>query len=128
MLEFIRQYIEGYDQDDRSPLIAAYHPNSMFSMSAIYPAGSTAHGASKLTHYQVDSRNLQLILQPSKRSNFLKMGNENVIKFINSLPKTQHDLNSFTLGKFCFQAAPAMLIAQPPKIRIFVIAIFGLSY
>ena len=102
MLEFIRQYIEGYDQNDRSPLIAAYHPNSMFSMSAVYPAGSTAHGASKLTHYQVDSRNLQLILQPSKRSNFLKMGNENVIKFINSLPKTQHDLNSFTLGKFYF--------------------------
>ena len=101
MLEFIRQYVEGYDQDDRSPLIAAYHPNSMFSMSAVYPAGTTAHGGSKLTHYQVDSRNLKLIDKPSKKTHFLKMGNENVIKFLNNLPKTKHDLNSFTLGKFC---------------------------
>ena len=102
MLEFIRQYIEGYDQDDRSPLTAAYHPNSMFSMSAVYPAGTTAHGGSKLTHYQVDARNLNLILQPNKRMTFLKLGHENVIKFLNDLPKTKHDLNSFTLGKSNF--------------------------
>ena len=47
MLEFIRQYIDVYDQDDRSPLSAAYHPNSMFSMCAVYPAGTTAHGAQR---------------------------------------------------------------------------------
>ena len=99
MLEFIRQYIDVYDQDDRTPLSAAYHPNSMFSMCAIYPAGTTAHGGSKLTHYQVDSRNLNLIIQPNKRMNFLKLGNANVIKFLNDMPKTKHDLNSFTLGK-----------------------------
>ena len=83
MLEFIRQYIDVYDQDDRTPLSAAYHPNSMFSMCAVYPAGTTAHGGSKLTHYQVDSRNLNLIIQPNKRMNFLKLGNANVIKFLN---------------------------------------------
>ena len=99
MLEFIRQYVEVYDHDDRSALIAAYHPNAMFSMSAVYPAGTTAHGGSKLTHYQVDARNLNLILQPNKRMTFLKLGHENVIKFLNDLPKTKHDLNSFTLGK-----------------------------
>jgi len=97
MLEFIRQYIDVYDQDDRSPLSAAYHPNSMFSMCAAYPAGTTAHGASKLTHYIVDSRNLNLIIQPNKRMSFLKLGNANVIKFLNDMPKTKHDLNSFTL-------------------------------
>ena len=82
-----------------SHLSAAYHPNSMFSMCAVYPAGTTAHGGSKLTHYQVDSRNLNLIIQPNKRMNFLKLGNANVIKFLNDMPKTKHDLNSFTLGK-----------------------------
>ena len=40
MLEFIHQYFKAYDQDDRSPLMAAYHPKALFSLSSAYPPGS----------------------------------------------------------------------------------------
>ena len=69
----------------------------MFSMTAAYPPNSTSTGTNKLTQYQVDSRNLNMILQPSKRLNFLKMGRQKVVEFLNDLPKTSHDLDSFTL-------------------------------
>ena len=97
MLEFIQQYFKAYDKDDRSALMAAYHPKALFSLSSAYPPGSTAHGNNKLTHYQCDSRNLNLILQPSKRMTFLKRGAESVMRFICDLPKTIHDLDTFTL-------------------------------
>jgi nuclear RNA export factor len=97
MLKFFQQYFTVFDGDDRAPLIPAYHPNSMFSMSTAYPPGSTAHGTNKLTNYQVDARNLNLVIQSSKRLSFLKLGNVAVVKFLNDLPKTLHDLNSFSL-------------------------------
>ena len=97
ILTFLKHYYSLYDQDDRGPLIEAYHSMAMFSMSAAYPPNTTSHGVHKLTLYQADARNLNMIVKPSKRLSFLKMGNENVVKFLNDLPKTCHDLNSFTL-------------------------------
>ena len=126
LLNFLQQYYQVYDQTDRGPLIVssisvsvrfllwnlyrfyvfsrvffnfqnAYHPEAMFSMSAAYPPNSTSTGTNKLTQYQVDSRNLNMILQPSKRLNFLKIGHQKVVEFLNDLPKTSHDLDSFTL-------------------------------
>ena len=97
MLTFLQQYFSAYDQDDRSSLIQAYHAKAMFSMSAVYPPNTTSHGSQKLTEYQVDARNLNLIVQPNKRFSFLKQGHQKVIEFINELPKTTHDLDTFTL-------------------------------
>ena len=97
LLQFVRQYFEVYDKEDRSDLEAAYHPEAMFSMSATYPANTTAHGTNSLTHYQMDARNLNLVTNPKKRMSFLKRGRSHVVKFINTFPMTQHDLDSFTL-------------------------------
>lgn len=108
MLTFIQQYFSVYDQDDRSALIAAYHPLALFSMSAANSPGTSAHGSNKLIQYMSDARNLNMILQPSKRNSFLKQGHEQVVKFLNDLPKSAHDLNSFTLDIPC---ASASLIA-----------------
>ena len=95
--KFQRGPFNVYDQDDRAALKDAYHPFAMFSMSAAYPPGTTSHGTSRLTHYQVDARNLKLILQPKKRMSFLKQSNDVVVSFLNDLPKTKHDLNSVSL-------------------------------
>ena len=97
VLKFVQDYIAIFDSDDRSGLVNAYHPEAMFSMGASYIPGSTAHGTMSLKVYQADARNLMLIKKPTKRLNYMQVGNANVVKFLSDLPKTQHDLNSFTL-------------------------------
>jgi len=115
LLNFLQQYYQVYDQNDRGPLINAYHPEAMFSVSAAYPPNSTSTGTNKLTQYQVDSRNLNMILQPSKRLNFLKIGHQKVVEFLNDLPKTSHDLDSFTLD---------VPLANPRLISLTVTGVF----
>lgn len=41
VLQFVQQYFQVYDTDDRGPLEAAYHQDALFSVSSAYPPGKT---------------------------------------------------------------------------------------
>ena len=97
ILQFIQQYFKLYDNEDRSDLLAAYHPEALFSVSSAYPPGSTGHGLAKLTDYQSEARNLLRVVNPGKRLRLLRQGRDEIVSFLNELPKTKHDFNSFTL-------------------------------
>ena len=40
ILQFIQQYFQIYDSDDREPLGAAYHQDALFSLTCSYPPGN----------------------------------------------------------------------------------------
>jgi nuclear RNA export factor len=35
--QFLEQYYQLYDSDNREPLLSAYHPEAMFSITSAYP-------------------------------------------------------------------------------------------
>merc|ERR1719153_264791 len=67
VLTFLEQFFKLYDSDNRQPLLDAYHEEAMFSLSA--------YG----------------------RHDLLRRGRLSVVAFLTKLPKTEHDMNTFTL-------------------------------
>uniref|UniRef100_A0A8C9TR08 Nuclear RNA export factor 1 n=1 Tax=Scleropages formosus TaxID=113540 RepID=A0A8C9TR08_SCLFO len=80
ILRFLQQYYSIYDSGDRQPLLDAYHD-----------------GACDLGEYHKDSRNIKKLKDPTTRFRLLKHTRLNVVAFLNELPKTQHDIASFTV-------------------------------
>jgi len=108
VLQFIQQYFQVYDTDDRSPLEAAYHQEALFSVTSAYPPGSTGHGETGLDKYLSSSRNLMKHKAAGQRLRRLIQGRAEVAKFLCfELPKTRHDLDSFSLDVPL--ATPAMV-------------------
>uniref|UniRef100_A0A3B4YBV6 Nuclear RNA export factor 1 n=1 Tax=Seriola lalandi dorsalis TaxID=1841481 RepID=A0A3B4YBV6_SERLL len=92
ILRFL-QYYSIYDSGDRQPLLDAYHDGASLSLTTPY---STQNPSSSLGEYHKDSRNLKRI-KDSMRFRLLKHTRLNVVAFLNELPKTQHDIASFTV-------------------------------
>lgn len=90
VLTFLEQFFKLYDSDSRQPLLEAYHENAMFSMSAW-----GRHDL--LASYIPESRNLIKVDYEKKRHDLLKIGKLGVVAFLAKLPKTEHDMNTFTL-------------------------------
>lgn len=96
---FLKQYFECYDSDNREPLANAYHENAILSMQASFPKGILDSDPVAKSYTQ-DSRNLQLghIRENSQiRDRHLHQKKLQVVGFLDKLPKTQHDFDSFTL-------------------------------
>ena len=90
VLKFIQEYFSVYDSDKRQSLLDAYHDSAVFSMSAF--------GRHELlSSYIPESRNLLRVDYEKKRLDLLKRGKLSVVAFLDKLPKTEHDLNTFTL-------------------------------
>ena len=90
VLTFIQEYFKAYDSDKRQSLLDAYHDHAMFSMSA--------YGKHELLQsYIPQSRNLLRVDYEKKRHDLLMKGKLGVVAFLDKLPKTEHDLNTFTL-------------------------------
>ena len=90
VLTFLQEYFKVYDSDKRQSLLDAYHENAMFSMSA--------YGKHELlSSYIPESRNLLRVDYEKKRHDLLKKGKLSVVAFLDKLPKTEHDLNTFSL-------------------------------
>jgi len=90
VLQFIQEYFKAYDGDKRQSLLDAYHENAMFSMSAF--------GRHELLQaYIPESRNLMRVDYEKKRHDLLRKGKLSVVAFLDKLPKTEHDLNTFTV-------------------------------
>lgn len=50
-----------------------------------------------LGDYLKNSRNLKRVTDPERRSSYLKHSRLSVVAFLNELPRTKHDLSSFTI-------------------------------
>ncbi|XP_060741295.1 nuclear RNA export factor 1 isoform X1 [Tachysurus vachellii] len=95
ILHFLNQFYSVYDSGNRQPLLNAYDDGACFSLSLPF----TIHNPSKsnLGEYQNHNRNIKRIKDPVTRFRVLKHTRLNVVAFLNELPKTQHDLASFTV-------------------------------
>jgi len=98
VLEFLKQYFNLYDGDNREQLMEAYHEDAVMSMSIAYPTNVSAHGSQSLQKYLYESRNLMRVRDDgNKRDRLLRQGRLKIASFLNDLPKTEHDMSSFTL-------------------------------
>uniref|UniRef100_A0A3Q2Z8C5 Nuclear RNA export factor 1a n=1 Tax=Hippocampus comes TaxID=109280 RepID=A0A3Q2Z8C5_HIPCM len=95
ILRFLQQYYSIYDSGDRQPLLDAYHDGA--SLSITTPFSNQNPSRSSLGEYHKDSRNLKRVKDSTVRFRLLKHTRLNVVAFINELPKTQHDIASFTI-------------------------------
>jgi len=90
VLTFLKEYFKIYDSDSRQALLDAYHEKAHMSMSA--------SGRHELLHaYVQESRNFIKIESEKRRHATLRKGKLQIVAFLSTLPKTQHDLNTFTL-------------------------------
>uniref|UniRef100_A0A3Q4G5U3 Nuclear RNA export factor 1a n=1 Tax=Neolamprologus brichardi TaxID=32507 RepID=A0A3Q4G5U3_NEOBR len=87
ILRFLQQYYSIYDSGDRQPLLDAYHDGASLSITTPYSTQNPSR--SSLGEYYKDSRNLKRTSPHHTRLN--------VVAFLNELPKTQHDIASFTI-------------------------------
>lgn len=92
--KFLEQYFKVYDSDNREQLAMAYHEEAMMSMHANFPA-SFADDETK-NSYITESRNLNKI-RDIRREKLLHKKRLQIMGFLDKLPKTQHDLTTFTL-------------------------------
>ncbi|KAG8522754.1 Nuclear RNA export factor 1 [Galemys pyrenaicus] len=95
VLHFLQQYYAIYDSGDRQGLLDAYHDGACCSLSIPFTPQNPAR--SNLAEYFKDSRNVKKLKDPTLRFRLLKHTRLNVVAFLNELPKTQHDVNSFVV-------------------------------
>jgi len=95
---FLEQYFKVYDSDNREQLAPAYHENAMISMQANFP--NKLADDTVTSDYRPESRNLSfepIRNNPPRRDRLLHQKGTQIIGFLDKLPKTQHDITSFTL-------------------------------
>ncbi|KAJ8045720.1 Nuclear RNA export factor 1 [Holothuria leucospilota] len=100
ILQFVERYYAEYDSPDRSKLINVYHEQAKFSLSVPFTTGGAGSWYRQLGHHFSHSRNMKKNLdqnQKNKTVKLLKQGQLAVAAFVNELPSTQHDLNSFVI-------------------------------
>ncbi|XP_029470692.1 nuclear RNA export factor 1 [Rhinatrema bivittatum] len=95
VLRFLQQYYSVYDSGDRQGLLDAYHDGACCSLCIPFTAGNPARNS--LGEYFKDSRNVKKLKDPGMRFKLLKHTRLNVVAFLNELPKTLHDINSFVV-------------------------------
>ncbi|XP_036031559.1 nuclear RNA export factor 3-like [Onychomys torridus] len=100
VLQFLHQYYFIYDNGDRQGLLNAYHAEACFSFTVLFSAVDSS--SSSLWEYFKYSRNMKVLKDSYIRRQLLKHKKCDIIHFLCTLPKTQHDLTSFVVD-ICFQ-------------------------
>ncbi|XP_059106593.1 nuclear RNA export factor 3-like [Peromyscus eremicus] len=100
VLQFLHQYYFIYDNGDRQGLLNAYHAEACFSLTVLF--GAVDSSSSSLWEYFKYSRNMKVLKDSYIRRQLLKHKKCDIIYFLRTLPKTQHDLTSFVVD-ICFQ-------------------------
>ncbi|XP_044253832.1 nuclear RNA export factor 1-like [Tribolium madens] len=106
--QFLEQYFLIFDSENRQPLLQAYHESALFSMTMSYPYGQRDKNASWLNWYTTDNRNLQKVQDPDRRHKLLKQGQVAVVSFLQEMPRSKHDIHSFTVDLVVF--TPQMIV------------------
>uniref|UniRef100_A0A8C5R1D5 Nuclear RNA export factor 1 n=1 Tax=Leptobrachium leishanense TaxID=445787 RepID=A0A8C5R1D5_9ANUR len=96
VLQFLQRYYSYYDGEDRQGLLNVYHEEACCSLYL-----STAARQQNVEHstwgYYRRSRNIRTIKDLAKLLKLLKHKRLNIVGFLNELPRTQHNLNSFVV-------------------------------
>uniref|UniRef100_A0A8C9ZF78 Nuclear RNA export factor 1 n=1 Tax=Sander lucioperca TaxID=283035 RepID=A0A8C9ZF78_SANLU len=115
ILRFLQQYYSIYDSGDRQPLLDAYHDGASLSLTTPYSTQNPSR--SSLGEYHKDTRNLKRIKDSTMRFRLLKHTRLNVVAFLNELPKTQHDIASFTVDVNTYTVRLCLFFAVDGKSR-----------
>ncbi|GFG38323.1 hypothetical protein Cfor_01734 [Coptotermes formosanus] len=140
--QFLEQYFQLYDSDNREQLVSAYHTDAMFSLTSTYPPGQSSTTTPKLVNYISDSRNLLRVKDNIKRQKLLYQGKMAVVACLSKLPRTQHDPLSFTVDVTLFtpqvimMSVSGLFLEHGPRTnqplrsfsRVFVIVPFGAGF
>ncbi|XP_019647903.1 PREDICTED: nuclear RNA export factor 1-like isoform X2 [Branchiostoma belcheri] len=97
IMDFLEKYFIVYDSEDRQGLLEAYHDQAYFSLCVFSPLNAPHYQRKSLQDFSRDSRNLLFVRDLSQRVKYLKHSRLNVVAFLNELPHTQHDPNSFVI-------------------------------
>lgn len=92
VLRFLQQYYTYYDGEDRQGLLNVYHDEACCSFTT-----GPNHSKHGIGDYLKISRNLKKVKEPAICHKLLKHKRLNVVGFLNDLPRTKHDLNSFVV-------------------------------
>ncbi|XP_069501258.1 nuclear RNA export factor 1 [Ambystoma mexicanum] len=95
VLRFLHQYYSVYDSGNRQALLDAYHDGACCSINI--PFFTQNQNRNNLSDYFKDSRNVKKQKDPIMRFKLLKHTRLSVVAFLNELPKTLHDINSFVI-------------------------------
>ena len=90
VVRFLEQYFRIYDSSSRQDLLAAYHSEAVMSLSC-------SGRRDLLPAYMQESRNLTRVVHEERRHALLRRGGLQVVAFLSQLPKTRHDMATFTL-------------------------------
>uniref|UniRef100_A0A8C5DT77 Nuclear RNA export factor 1-like n=1 Tax=Gouania willdenowi TaxID=441366 RepID=A0A8C5DT77_GOUWI len=115
---FLQQYYSVYDSGDRQSLLGAYHDEALLSLTTPYNVQNPSR--SGLREYFKDSRNLKRTKDSTMRFHLLKHKRLNVVALLNELPKTQHDITSFTVDVNAYTVS-SRLICHTLSYIIFVV-------
>lgn len=105
--QFLQQYFELFDSENRQMLMQAYHQDALFSLTCHHTYGQKEK-AQNLHWYASDNRNLFRVMDPERRSKLLKQGNLAIIAYLKDMPRTAHDILGFSVDLTVF--TPQMLV------------------
>ncbi|KRT79098.1 hypothetical protein AMK59_7798 [Oryctes borbonicus] len=107
--QFLEQYFQIMDSDNRQPLASAYHENALLSMTMCYPYGQHQKNSSWLNWYGTDNRNILRVTDSDRRLRLLKQGQLAIISFLQEMPSSKHDIHSFTVDLNLFTSQMLLL-------------------
>jgi len=102
IVQFSQQYFSCFDKN-RDELLAAYHPNALYSVSLNLKSQAAVKSAKFDDSYFRDSRNLLFVFDEEKQFRILHRGNFDVVASIKKMPYTEHDSESLRLDCGYFQ-------------------------
>ncbi|XP_037368871.2 nuclear RNA export factor 2-like [Talpa occidentalis] len=100
VLQFLLQYYLIYDYGDRKGLLSVYHEEACFSLTVLFSPEDPA--SSSLEVYLKYNRNMKTLKDPDLRVQLLKSTKYDIVESLCTLPRTQHDLNSWVV-ELCVQ-------------------------
>ncbi|KAJ3034444.1 nuclear mRNA export, poly(A)+RNA binding protein [Rhizophlyctis rosea] len=92
--DFLQKYFHLFD-NNRAALASFYEDTAMFSLSVnpTRPVNSTAKTDKAFDAWWPLNRNLSRVKEPVKRVSTMKVGGQNIVHALSSLPATQHPVN-----------------------------------
>jgi len=95
--QFLEHYYNFYDTD-KQKILPAYLENAIYSQSAIYNKAINAQQNNVRVYTEkMSSRNLRYRIPPSDEPPAIKEEPLNIVAYLNTLPKTEHDHTSLTI-------------------------------
>lgn len=91
-MNFLMEYFRVYDSGNRQNLMNAYHEQASMSVTVSFQSQPQ-----KLGKYLQENRNLFRVTDSHRRHKLLRTGRLQVVSLVDSLPKTQHIEQSFTM-------------------------------